>query len=170
MRLKAGAVGGVAQRADQREILDLVAAPAFLAQQQHALVRMVEMLAARIGVAALDLVQEAVLEQEVERPVDGRRRDRLAFAAGQRLDDRIGAERGRVFAEDREDRLTQRRQLQALGARRPASTCRIQLVGDASSLCACMESPLRTNGIEARAAHPGTLAQKWRGVLRSALL
>ena len=37
-----------------------------------------EMLARSKGVAALDLVQEAVLEEELERAIHGRRRDRLA--------------------------------------------------------------------------------------------
>ena len=75
-------------------VLDLVAAAAFLAQQQHALMGVAEMLARRIGVAALDLVQEAVLEEKLERAIDGRRRDRLAFLARQRVEDRVGAERG----------------------------------------------------------------------------
>ena len=40
-----------------------------------------EVFTRRVSVEALDFVDEAALEEEVERPVDGRRRDALAFAA-----------------------------------------------------------------------------------------
>ena len=40
-----------------------------------------EVLAGRIGVAALDLVEKTVLEKKIEGAINGRRRDRLAFAA-----------------------------------------------------------------------------------------
>ena len=114
MRREAGALGGAGQQKRDLVVLDLVAAAAFLAQQQHALVGVADVLARRIGVAALDLVQEAVLEQELERAIDGRRRDRLAFLARQRVEDRVGAERGAAVAENVEHAASRRGQLQTL--------------------------------------------------------
>ena len=90
MRGKAGAGGGFLQQTIELDVLDLVAPSALLAQEQRAVMRVTEVLAGRIGVAALDLVDEAVLEKKIERAIDGRRRDRLAFAARKLVDDRIG--------------------------------------------------------------------------------
>ena len=79
MRRKAGARGRFLQQTVELDVLDLVAASALLAQEQRAMMRVAEVLAGRIGVAALDLVDEAVIEKEVERAINGRRGDRLAF-------------------------------------------------------------------------------------------
>src|SRR5208337_4747254 len=49
-------------RAHHLGVLDLFASPAGLADEQHALVGVAEMLAGRIGVEALDLVHEATVE------------------------------------------------------------------------------------------------------------
>ena len=92
--------GAVDRRADAL-VLDLDAAPASLAAQQHAAMGVVEMRAGREHVAALDAVQKAVLDQEIERAIDRRRGDRLVLALGQRLDDRVGAERRGMFGQDR---------------------------------------------------------------------
>jgi hypothetical protein len=84
-----------------------------------------EMLAGRVSVERLDLVDEAVVEEEVERAIDGRGRDLLAVPARQFLQDRIGAERGDAVAEDVEHPAPQRRELHFLAqagefdARRP---------------------------------------------------
>ena len=95
-------------------VFDLLAAAAGLADQQHAVMRVAEMLAGRVGVEGLDLVDEAVAEKEIERPVHGRRRRLLAFAARKLFEDRIGAERCDAVAEDVEHPPPQRRQLDAL--------------------------------------------------------
>src|SRR5271154_512950 len=76
--------------------------------------RVAEMFATRKRVAALDLVQKAVLEEELQRAIDGRRRDRLSLAFRERLDDRVGPERSGALAEDGQDVQPQRRHLQAL--------------------------------------------------------
>ena len=76
--------------------------------------RVAEMFARGKRVAALDLVQKAVLEEKLERAIDGRRRDRLALAFRERLDDRVGAERGGALAENGQDAQPQRRHLQTL--------------------------------------------------------
>ncbi len=75
------------------DVLDLVAPSALLAEEQRAMMRVTKMLAGRIGVAALDLVDKAVLEKKIERAIDGRRRDGLALAPRKLVDDRIGPER-----------------------------------------------------------------------------
>jgi len=93
VRGEAGAGGGFLQQAVELHVLDLVAASALLAQEQRAMMRVAQVLAMRVGVAALDLVDEAVLEKEIERAVDGRRRDGLALAARKLVDDRIGPKR-----------------------------------------------------------------------------
>src|SRR5579872_6857456 len=48
---------------------DFIGSPAALANQQNALMAMADMLARGIGVAALDLVQEAVLQEKVQRAI-----------------------------------------------------------------------------------------------------
>ena len=93
VRGEAGAGGRVLQQTVELHVLDLVAASALLAQEQRAMMGVTEMLAGRIGVAALDLVDEAVLEKKIEGAIDGRRRDRLAFAPRKLVDDRIGPKR-----------------------------------------------------------------------------
>jgi hypothetical protein len=70
-----------------------------------------DVFARRIGVAAFDLVQEPVSEQELEGAIDSRRSDRLAFLAGQRVEDRIGAERGAAMAENVEHAAPRRGEL-----------------------------------------------------------
>jgi hypothetical protein len=62
-------------------VLDLVGTPAAPADQQDALMVVAEMRAGRVGVAAFDLVYEAVGEEEIQRAVDGRRRDRFMLRA-----------------------------------------------------------------------------------------
>ena len=57
------------------------------------MVRVTEVLAGRVGVAAFDLVNKAVVEEELQRPVDRRRRDLLALQPCKAIDDRIGAQR-----------------------------------------------------------------------------
>ena len=65
---EAGALRGVIDQAIERGVLDLVATPAFLAeQQQHPFVRVAEMLARSVSVPALDLVDETVLQKELDR-------------------------------------------------------------------------------------------------------
>ena len=94
MRRKAGARGGFLQQPINLHVLDLVAPSAFLAQEQRAVMGVTKMLAGRIGVAAFDLVNKPVLEKKIERAIDGRRRDRLAFTARKLVDNRIGPKRG----------------------------------------------------------------------------
>ena len=55
-----------------------------------------EVLAGGVGVAALDLVDESMVEKKIERAVDRRRRDRFAFEPRE-LVDRIGARGGLRF-------------------------------------------------------------------------
>ena len=90
------------------------------------------MFAGRVGVEALDLVHEAVLEKEIERPVDGRRRDRLAFAARHFLDDRIGAERRGAVAENVEHPPAQCGVSCTPCRTQARSTCVAQVVGSYS--------------------------------------
>ena len=82
------------QQTIELNVLDLVAPSAFLAQEQRAMMGVTEVLAGRIGVAALDLVEKTVLEKKIESAINGRRRDRLALATRQLVDDRIGPEGG----------------------------------------------------------------------------
>ena len=93
MRGKAGAGGRFLQQTVELDVLDFVAPSALFAQEQRAVMRVAEVLARRVGVAALDLVDEAVLEKKIERAIDGRRRDGLAFAPRELVDDRIGPKR-----------------------------------------------------------------------------
>lgn len=94
-------------------VLHLIGASAALADQQDAMMVVAQMLAGRIDIAAFDFVQEAVLEEEIQRAIDRRRRDRLMLRARQFFDDRIGAQRGRRLREYRKNLLAQWRQLQA---------------------------------------------------------
>ena len=100
---EAGAGCCFLQQTIELDVLDLVASSALFAEKQRPVMRMPEMLARRIGVAALDLVEESIFEKEVERAIDGRRRDRLAFLPRELVDDRIGAEGGGAFSQDREN-------------------------------------------------------------------
>lgn len=93
MRDEASAVGRLLDRAIEPGLVDLFAATALLAKEQNALVGMAEVGAGRVGVAAFDLVNEAVLQKELEGAIDGGRRDRLALEAAHLVDDRIGPER-----------------------------------------------------------------------------
>src|ERR1700722_7339543 len=93
MRLKAGAGSSLPQQTVELYVLAFVAPFAPLAQQQRGMMCVPNMLAGRVGVATLDLVHKAVLEKKIERTIDGRRRDRFAFAPRKLVDDRIGPER-----------------------------------------------------------------------------
>ena len=64
MRRKTGARGYFMQQTVELNVLDFVAPSALLAQEQRAMMRVTEMLAGRIGVAALDLVDEAMVEKK----------------------------------------------------------------------------------------------------------
>src|ERR1700730_15297837 len=113
---EAGAGGCFLQQPINLDVLDLVAPSAFLAQEQRAVMGVTEVLAGRIGVAALDLVDEAVLKKKIEGAIDGRRRDRLAFAARKLVDDRIGPKWGRAFGQDGQNLSAERGQMQTLPA------------------------------------------------------
>src|ERR1700722_5284675 len=107
------------------------------------MMRVTQMLAGRIGIAALDLVDEAVLEEEVERAIDGRRRDRFALAPRELVDDRVGAERRRTFGQNGQNLAAQRGQMKTLpvaGAFHlplPAGGCRLGF-GSLTSLWRCL--------------------------------
>src|SRR5271169_24370 len=114
MRRKAGARGCFLQQTVELDVLNFVASSAFVAKQQHAVMGVADMLARRIGVPALDLVDESMVEQKLERPVNRRRRDLLAFAPRQLVDDRIGAQGGGAFGQNRQDAPAKRGQMQTL--------------------------------------------------------
>ena len=80
MRSKAGAGRRFLQQTIKLDVLDLVAPPALLAQEKRPMMGVTEVLARRVGVAALDLVEKTVLEKKIEGAINRRRRDRLAFA------------------------------------------------------------------------------------------
>ena len=63
-------------------------------------VNVIGVVAGRVDLPALDLHDEAVVHQEVERPVDRRRRDDPVLRLGEPLYDRVGAERLPGFGED----------------------------------------------------------------------
>ena len=113
MKREPGASRRFLQEEVEGGILDLVTAAAFLTEQQNALVRMADVPARRKDVAALDFVEKAVLQEKFQRTVDCWRRDLFSFDFGQFFDDRIGPERVRAFAENREHAAPQRRELQA---------------------------------------------------------
>src|ERR1700729_3091509 len=114
MGREAGARGCFLQQTIELDVLDLVAPSAFLAQEQRAMMGVAEVLAGRIGVAALDLVEKTVLEKKIERAINGRRRDRLALATRELIDDRIGSEGGGVFGQNRQHLPAEGGQMQAL--------------------------------------------------------
>src|SRR5580693_5594297 len=103
MGREAGARGCFLQQTVELDVLDLVAPSAFLAQEQRAVMGMTDVLAGRIGVAALDLVEKTVLEKKIECAINSRRRDRLALAARKLVDDRIGPEGGGAFSQNRQN-------------------------------------------------------------------
>src|SRR5271170_848983 len=114
MRRKSGARGRLLQQAVEPYVFDFVASPALVAEQQNTVMGVAEVLAGRIGVAALDLVDESMIEKKIESAVDRRRRDRFAFEPRELVDDRIGAQGGGAFGQDRQNAPTKRGQMQTL--------------------------------------------------------
>ena len=84
------------------------------ADQEEAAVGLAGMVAADKGIHALDTVDQAVLDQEVERPVDRRRR-RAEFLAAQAVEQGVGADRLVPGPDQFENPPPQRRKAQAFG-------------------------------------------------------
>src|SRR5215470_17244449 len=72
-RLEAVLFRLIAEKTRDALVADLDRARADVADQERHLVRFVRMMAADERVDRFELVDEAVLEQEIERPIDGRR-------------------------------------------------------------------------------------------------
>ena len=113
MKHEAGAIRGPPQEILEGRVFDLVSVAALFTYEQNAVVGAADVPARRKDIPALDFVEKAVLDEKLQRTVDCRRRDLFAFDFGELVDDRVGAERVRAIAEDREHAAPQRRELQA---------------------------------------------------------
>src|SRR5262249_55799810 len=113
-RPKAGLAGSARQRRADRVRGRLADGTAALADQEHHhAAGAVVVAAGDEGVAALDAVREALLEQEVERPIDGDRRRAPTALVLEALDQLIGADRLMSAGQGLQDLSPDRRKLGA---------------------------------------------------------
>src|SRR5690349_24567925 len=106
---------GAGLRLDQfgdARIADFLGAGAVVADQERYLVRLCRMVAGNIGVDGFELVDEALLEQEIERAIDGRRRC-VAVALAQVIEQVIRLDRLARRGDQFQHFLAQRSQSQA---------------------------------------------------------
>ncbi len=103
------AVQGIGSRLDHL-------AAAFANEEDHEILRTMAMSAGEIGIARGKPMDEAVFEQEIERPIDRDRSRVLACRVRHFLDHVIGAEGAPLTGEDFEDQAAARRQFDAMMA------------------------------------------------------
>src|SRR5690349_174941 len=91
-RGKAAAAGRGGDRVRHAGALHLLGIAAVGADQEEAAMRLAGMAAADEGVHPLDAVDQPVLDQEIERAIDGRR-GRAEVLVAQLVEQRVGADR-----------------------------------------------------------------------------
>ena len=170
--LKAMLARLLAEQARNALVADLDRARADVADQERHLVRFVRMMAADECVDRFELVDEAMLEQEIERAVDGRR-CRAATAFAKLIEQVIRLDRLFRSGDELEHAKAQRRQPQAAQlarARRPRrrtpfASCRCwwrpwRWLVLRSLVLRCMRSP-RTPG-DLNSGRSSASPKKWR--------